>query len=783
MTRFHFPPSVTTPSTRKPEITCLDAIRYIPAEPFDDAHGSENPGENSGNDDEPGVPDNDSCSTASSKAEEDGVYGYDQIVENIAHFYAMLEGKYIVPSSTVNALASKLSFLTEIVQDKLRRDLTKSLTSVGLSADVITDVIRSVVSMDPLYNCHHKNAPGECFLTKALRQTYYKNHFKYQEPVQINLRRDQKNTEDTIQYVDIKESLRLMLEDPSVQKVVDRSFNIPPSDGSVYANYTDGSVYRESGTPQKRIDILLYMDAYNCANPLGSAKNKHKTNGMYMTLGNLDPYMRAFLKAMRLVMVLNEKALKKTDVRYRKCFEALLKDLKILERDGFLYKEERIDVRVQFFQGDHLGQNGIGGFVESFSASHYCRFCDLSKIDYKTNCKLDIPQFPVGNWRTPESFNRDLRTKLNSNVDHEAGVKRNSPFNQLDHFHVCDPRLPPCLGHDLFIDGVVDNDLASIIRGMIGKGWFTEEGLNMRIRGFKYKGRDARNKPAPYKMTKKKLGGHAIQNWTLCRLLPFLIGDWVKTDHKLWKLYLLLKRTIELVCAPALTADQVELMGVRIKKYMRKRKILPNNYKPKHHFFSHYKDLFLKFGPLIHMWTMAFEHRHQYFKRVSQICRNFINLNKLLARKFQLLMAYQSMGQLFPDRPVFSNTSPLEYENENQELKDFLMSLNLPEESEVVESLVLNDIKHKPGEFLLLSGTGGDIILGQVEMIIFDGNTCRVVVEKYKTSWWQEYSIYYVQESIGFGVVLFEELENPCPHSIYEFMEYSCFSLRHDMKD
>ncbi|XP_052127557.1 uncharacterized protein LOC113207436 [Frankliniella occidentalis] len=725
----------------------------------------------------------DSSSTSSFESEHGGGFHYDQIEQYIGHFYVMLEGKYIVPSSTIDALASKLSFITEIVQDKFREKLSQALTNVGLGADVISDIVRSVVSMDPLYNSHHKKAPGACFLTKDLRLSYYKKHFKYQEPIQINLRRDPKNTDDTIQYVDVKQSLNLLLEDPSVQKVVDKSFEVPPSDGSVISNYTDGSVYRESQTPPKRIDLLLYMDGYNCASPLGSAKNKHKTHGMYMTLGNLDPFMRAFLRAMRLVLVVNENSLKETESRFQKCFERLIKDLKDLERDGIIYRGENVPVRVQFIQGDNLGQNCLGGFVESFSALFYCRFCDLSKADFKNGCNQDVPTFPLGNWRTPDSFRSDLRDKLRTENDHERGVKRDSPFNQLDNFHVCDPRLAPCIGHDLFITGVVDTDLTSMIKGMIKKNWFTSHLLNMRIRGFKYEGTDARNKPAPFNEEKDKLGGHAVQNWTLFRLLPLLIGDLVRTDDDLWKLYLLLKRTVELICAPSLTAAQLELMKRRIEKYMRRRKILPNKYKPKHHFFSHYYDLYLKFGPLVHMWSMAFEHRHQFFKRVSQICRNFINLNKLLAKKFQLLMAYQSMGHLFPDKPVFSKTSPLENGSYDQALSDFLLTLNLPEESTVVENMVLNDISHKPDEFLFLSGANYDIILGKVKIIIFDGNVCKVVVERKQTEWWEEYGIFYVTEDSGYAVIRFEELENPCPLPLYNFKGKLCFSLKHDLRD
>lgn len=54
------------------------------------------------------------------------------------------------------------------------------------------------------------------------------------------------------------------------------------------------------------------------------------------------------------------------------------------------------------------------------------------------------------------------------------GVKQDSPFNKLGHFHVCQPGLPPCLGHDLF-QGVVSYDLALFVNRLVEEKHFTLE--------------------------------------------------------------------------------------------------------------------------------------------------------------------------------------------------------------------------------------------------------------------------------------------------------------------
>lgn len=64
-------------------------------------------------------------------------------------------------------------------------------------------------------------------------------------------------------------------------------------------------------------------------------------------------------------------------------------------------------------------------------------------------------RFPV---RTVETYKEAVQQLTLSLKDTEAanvkGLKFDSVFNSLEYFHVCQPGLPPCIGHDLF-EGVV----------------------------------------------------------------------------------------------------------------------------------------------------------------------------------------------------------------------------------------------------------------------------------------------------------------------------------------
>ena len=69
---------------------------------------------------------------------------------------------------------------------------------------------------------------------------------------------------------------------------------------------------------------------------------------------------------------------------------------------------------------------------------------------------------------------------------------------------------------------------------------------------------------------------------------------------------------------------------------------------PKHHYLSHYPWLITQFGPLIRVWTLRFESKHAYFKKVARQKQNFINISKTLCESHQMLQAYlHSTSKLF----------------------------------------------------------------------------------------------------------------------------------------
>ncbi|KAK3517984.1 hypothetical protein QTP70_029095, partial [Hemibagrus guttatus] len=69
--------------------------------------------------------------------------------------------------------------------------------------------------------------------------------------------------------------------------------------------------------------------------------------------------------------------------------------------------------------------------------------CEISREEF------DVDPLIQGNKRTVQSYSDHVQAS-DGQSSSSGGVKFDSLFNTLTYFHVCQPGLPPCLGHDLF---------------------------------------------------------------------------------------------------------------------------------------------------------------------------------------------------------------------------------------------------------------------------------------------------------------------------------------------
>jgi hypothetical protein len=280
-------------------------------------------------------------------------------------------------------------------------------------------------------------------------------------------------------------------------------------------DYSDGSNFTE--TCNSDIEIILYQDAFEVCIIVGSARKKYKMIGVYIAFAQVSQYHRYLVDNIQLVLLCRQIHMKRFGLS--KIFERTVTDLKILENDGILVKGQRKNVKVIGLIGDNLGQHEIGGFCENFSTNLYpCRYCyttkeNLTKFDYRV--------------KNPRTIN-DHINDINHLETHDftiihKGVKSDSILNKLQHFHICQPGLAPCIAHDIF-EGVLQYDLIMLIHYFsVSKENFYDY-LNMSYASLsKILGMGISFPVITEKLS--KLPGKAYENWQFLNLLPYILKD------------------------------------------------------------------------------------------------------------------------------------------------------------------------------------------------------------------------------------------------------------------
>ena len=575
----------------------------------------------------------------------------------------------------------------------------------------------------------------------------------------------------------IKESLHALFTDESVIFQFLNPLNPKPN---VFCDFTDGSVYKSNAKVQegKCINLILFQDAFEIANPLGSAKSKHKILAVYFILGNLYAFNRSSVDHTQLILLCKEKDFKEYGAE--KTFGQLVSDLKDLESTGIVVRGQSYPVILSAIAGDNLGSHCIGGFTENFSSSeHFCRFCEISRQDFLNNV------LAVGNDRTIRSYRNAVRRAEERDHQLVTGIKHDSVFNRLDFYHVSSG-LPPCLAHDLF-EGIVNFDLALYLRYFVKtRKWLTYEKLSQIVKNFKNADSDAGVKACPPSET--KLGGNASQNWYMLRLLPLLVGHLIqdKSDD-VWQLILLLREIVQLVTAPAISGGQVAYMHICIQEYMyidSRANLFPDvSLRPKHHYLLHYPALTLKFGPLVNLWTLRFESKHQFFKRCIRASHNFINVTSMLAERHQFLQAYNSATVRFGDDISANRSIPLYSGTYCDVVSKSLAECGCHKDgvTQVSDTVTMRGTCYKRDMVVIMDREDNTLILGQIVLIIVDEVSLHFLVKKRSGRPRPSLGIYILEQPvIPMYCVPYSRLLDHSPLSVCSMSGSSCIVIKHE---
>lgn len=672
-------------------------------------------------------------------------------------------------------------------------DIVKSLRNFQLhnSTKLINNILNIIYRHDPSFTgegeilkvfnndlfytaCDEENG---IFRSKHMRQKFVKDHMKYVEPVEIKM--NTTSSTEYYHYIPLKSTLKNLMSDPSVRV---QFHNVQSGPANSYSDVHDGYVFKDNKflSSGNKIELVLYQDSFQVVNPLGSAKNKHKLVGVYYTIANLYPYNKSQIKSYQLVMLIKESVLKKHSPKI--IFKPIIDELTELHDEGFdLGLSDKVKGGLLMILGDNLGSHYIGGYVESFVAHNFCRYCNIQKKEFHEGIS-------ASSLRTSKCYDDDASKAEEIGAIYN-GIKFSSPFNKIPDFHVAMPGLPPCLGHDLF-EGVVSYDLLHILKHIcVVKKWTTFDQINKAISIFTYKSFDANDKPPPINFKSEKLSGHAVQNLVLLRNIPLILQKYIlEYDEPVWQLVLTLKVIVGFVCAPSISCGQVCYMERLINEYIEKLRDMFPSYrlKPKHHYLSHYGLLIRAFGPLLHSSTLRMEQKHQFFKRSIARSGNYKNITKHAANKHSLLQAYSLESNLFDDDVVSDKAITLNldlYSDDIQEVVYTKLGNNC------AGALISNEFSYKnisylSGDIVIISLKPGGMTVGVIDAMLLIKNVLYFIV-KVKKSVYDGRTDSYIMADEPNSVKLcsVHELMDPFPLPVHKIDSVKFINLKHSINN
>nr|XP_020474258.1 uncharacterized protein LOC109970793 [Monopterus albus] len=368
---------------------------------------------------------------------------------------------------------------------------------------------------------------------------------------------------------------------------------------------------------------------------------------------------------------------------------------------------------------------------------------------------------------------------------HVFGVKRQCPISDsLSYFHATSGYPPDAL-HDL-LEGIVPLEIALCLDVFVKKKYFSLQELNHSIHQFPYQWSDKTNSPQPIPpnfASRKSVGGNAHENWCLLRMLPFMIGDRVPEDDKAWEVLMTLKDVVELVMAPVHTDETLGYMESKISEHRhRYLDVFPSSkLTPKHHFLEHYPQLTTMFGPLVALWTMRFEAKHRFFKRIVRQTGSFRNILMTMARKHQSMIAYHIHDDN-SQRPAFlvSRMTQVPVEMLKDSIKEsFAKKFPGVVSVSLTSKVTILGRDYNVGMLLPFGSTGGLPDFGKIIQIIIVHES-PIFVMKLLSGWYHDHLRSFKVEPTGeIEIIQHSEMKDAYPLAAYNTADGQVVSLKH----
>ncbi len=265
--------------------------------------------------------------------------------------------------------------------------------------------------------------------------------------------------------------------------------------------------------------------------------------------------------------------------------------------------------------------------------------------------------------------------------------------------------------------------------------------------------------------------------------MPLMIGDKVPEDEPAWEVLMTLKDVVELVMAPLHTDETIGYMQSKISEHRyRYFEVFPEEkVRPKHHFLKHYPWLTTVYGPLVHFWTMRFEAKHRFFKRIVRQTGCFRNILMTMARKHQSMIAYHT-NNCNNQRPALSvsQRTLVAVDVLKDGIKEsFARKFPGEEFVNMTNKATILGTDYNIGMMLPFGSTGGLPDFGEIQQIIIVRET-PVFVLKLLSGWYCEHLRSFKVEPTGETEILkHSELKETYPLAAFNTADGRMVTLKH----
>ena len=654
-------------------------------------------------------------------------------------FVAKLYSKSTLPRNHVQTIIDDLAaFFSHGPLSLLKDHVVDLLESAAISSSLTSEVEKMFLCLED---------PFAKVKTEYLRFKNFSESNDYIAPESYEIgkklvKKSQKDNSGKAEYVKVcgqfiplEKVLKRFLEQGDTLAIIQENMVTLQNMPECMLNVIQGPIWKEKLSSFKNSEIVLpllvYYDDFEPNDVLGP--HSGKLGAVYTSIPCLPSPCLSTLDNIFLTLLFDSHARK--EFGNQKTFGILVEELCRLENKGVVVKTPSGENIVYFvlllLTGDNLALQQLLGFVESFAANHYCRFCVVDKAVAR---KLVSENEDL--LRNRENYARAVAL----NDPKLTGVKEECVFTPIPSFHPTENPAVDLL-HDI-VEGVGHTTTIFLLDVFISKGYFTLENLNFRMDMFSYGPIDSANKPTLLSSdfaTKSKLKMTGREMLCFLRMLGVLIGDRIPLGDSHWKLYLYLREIMDVAMARSISSGDVVVLKERTTKFLKHFLELDpdHEFKPKEHFLTHYHRVAEKVVSLNSVSCWRYEAKHKPFKESASVTTSRRNLPLTLAVKHQLSLCYRfkTKESIIPDTEIGPGyIHDLSQEDQFLRFRDVLPDF-VEENSFVVNWVVFNGSRYCLSNTVVLSVEDHTPVFAHIRFIIMtekSKDSILFVCQKYR---------------------------------------------------